>query len=77
MNQPTAFVMVVRGKSVWKGLMFYDALLKNVYILRLYSDPLWHPKYNLLFVLSGGGKLNYFGTKYFIEDMLEDAGKAT
>jgi len=39
---------------------------------RLYSDPKHRPKYNLLFVLSGGGKLNYFGTKGFLEEQLED-----
>lgn len=27
-----------------------------------------------MFVLTGGGHLSYFGTKYFIEDMLEDDG---
>jgi hypothetical protein len=39
----------------------------------MYSDPLYRPQYNLLFVLTGGGKFNYFGTKYFIDDMLEDS----
>lgn len=41
---------------------------------RLYSNPQYQPKYNLLFVITGGGTLNYFGTKYFIEDMVEDTG---
>ena len=31
-------------------------------------------RYNLLFVLSGGGKLNYFGIKSFLEEQLEDPG---
>lgn len=39
----------------------------------LYSNSQYKPKYNIFFVLTGGGKLNYFGTKYFIEDMLEDS----
>ncbi|XP_011408653.1 PREDICTED: nicalin-like, partial [Amphimedon queenslandica] len=39
----------------------------------LYSNPYHKPKYNLLFVLTGADNFNYFGTKYFIEDMLEDA----
>ena len=47
----------------------------TIYILyRLYSNSQYKPKYNIFFVLTGGGKLNYFGTKYFIEDMLEDSG---
>lgn len=39
---------------------------------RLYSDPKQRPKYNLAFILTGGGKFNYFGTKRFIESELED-----
>ena len=41
---------------------------------RLYSNSQHKPRYNLLFVVAGGGNLNYFGTKYFIEDMIEDSG---
>ena len=40
---------------------------------RLYGDPNNRPKYNLVFVLSGGGKFNYFGTKGLLELDLEDA----
>lgn len=40
---------------------------------RLYSDPSNRPKYNLLFVLSGGGKFNYFGTKGLLDEQLEDS----
>ena len=40
----------------------------------MYADPHTKPSYNLMFVLTGGGHLSYFGTKYFIEDMLEDDG---
>lgn len=29
--------------------------------------------YNLVFVLSGGGKFNYFGTKGLLEDQLDDS----
>ncbi len=42
-------------------------------VCRLYGDPSNRPKYNLLFVLSGGGKFNYFGTKGLLEDQLEDS----
>ncbi|GAB6032445.1 hypothetical protein CHUAL_011083 [Chamberlinius hualienensis] len=38
---------------------------------RLYSNPQTHARYNLLFLLSGGGKFNYLGTKKWIEDNLE------
>ena len=44
-----------------------------VCLCRLYSDPSNRPKYNLLFVLSGGGKFNYFGTKGLLEEQLEDS----
>ena len=43
--------------------------------LRLYSDPKQRPRSNLLFVLSGGGKLNYFGTKSLLEEEGEDKGQ--
>lgn len=38
---------------------------------RLYSEPNNRPKYNLVFVLSGGGKFNYFGTKGLLDDDLD------
>ena len=41
-------------------------------ICRLYSDPKQRPKYNLVFILSGGGKFNYFGTKRFLETQLDE-----
>ena len=31
--------------------------------------------FNLLFLLSAGGKLNYMGTKRWIEDQLDSSGK--
>ena len=43
----------------------------------LYSDPAHQPRYNVLFILTGAGKLNYFGTKYLIEEMMEDSGNNT
>jgi hypothetical protein len=39
---------------------------------RLYRDVKQRPRCNLLFVLSGGGKLNYFGTKHLLEEMTEE-----
>eukprot|EP00731_Ephydatia_muelleri_P015674 Em0009g98a len=39
---------------------------------RLYSDAKQRPKYNLLFVLTGAGKLNYFGTKHLLDEQQED-----
>ncbi|XP_071965908.1 BOS complex subunit ncln-like [Antedon mediterranea] len=38
---------------------------------KLYSNSKTQAKYNLLFLLSGGGKFNYQGTKRWIEDSLE------
>ncbi|XP_078681342.1 BOS complex subunit NCLN-like [Branchiostoma floridae x Branchiostoma belcheri] len=38
---------------------------------KLYDNPKTHPKFNLLFLLSGGGKFNYQGTKRWIEDNLD------
>ena len=38
---------------------------------RLYSNPKTRPKANLVFLLSGGGKLNYFGTKNWLDEHLE------
>lgn len=39
---------------------------------RLYSDLKLRPKYNLLFVLSGGGNFNYFGTKHLIFEQMDN-----
>ena len=44
------------------------------FTFRLYADPKQKPRYNLLFVLSGGGNLNYFGTKSLLEEQLDDPG---
>ena len=41
---------------------------------KLYMSSRSHAKYNLLFLLSGGGKFNYQGTKRWIEDQLDTAG---
>lgn len=38
---------------------------------KLYTNSRTHAKYNMLFMLSGGGKFNYQGTKRWIEDNLE------
>ncbi|XP_033101240.1 nicalin-1-like [Anneissia japonica] len=38
---------------------------------KLYANSKTQAKYNLLFLLSGGGKFNYQGTKRWIEDSLE------
>ena len=43
-------------------------------VFRLYSDPKQRPRYNLLFILSGGGHFNYFGTKGLLEEQLDDPG---
>ncbi|KAK5647400.1 hypothetical protein RI129_002292 [Pyrocoelia pectoralis] len=37
----------------------------------LYADPKTHGKYNIIFLLSGGGKLNYQGSKKWLEDQLD------
>nr|XP_039257642.1 nicalin-1-like [Styela clava] len=46
---------------------------------KLYSNLRTHPKHNILFLLSGGGKFNYQGTKRWIEDALDNptAGSET
>ncbi|XP_077869611.1 BOS complex subunit NCLN-like isoform X2 [Saccoglossus kowalevskii] len=40
---------------------------------KLFTSSRTHAKYNLLFLLSGGGKFNYQGTKKWIEDNVETA----
>ncbi|XP_045483433.1 nicalin [Harmonia axyridis] len=37
----------------------------------LYGDPKTHGKFNLIFLLSGGGKINYMGSKKWLEDQLD------
>lgn len=37
----------------------------------LYSDAKTHGRYNIIFLLSGGGKLNYQGSKKWLEDQLD------
>ncbi|EDO34607.1 predicted protein [Nematostella vectensis] len=39
---------------------------------RLYADPHTHAKSHLVFLLSGGGKFNYQGTKKWLEDGLDN-----
>jgi hypothetical protein len=38
---------------------------------RLYRDPKTRPQLNLVFVLSAAGKWNFFGTKKWLEDHLD------
>ncbi|XP_064409276.1 BOS complex subunit NCLN-like [Latimeria chalumnae] len=38
---------------------------------KLYSDKSTLPRYNILFSLTGGGKFNYQGSKYWLEDQLD------
>lgn len=40
---------------------------------KLYTNSRTHAKYNLVFLLSGGGKFNYMGTKRWIEDNMESS----
>jgi hypothetical protein len=40
---------------------------------KLYKDPKTHPKYNLLFLLAGGGKFNFQGTKKWIDENIESS----
>ncbi|GIY95408.1 nicalin-1 [Caerostris extrusa] len=48
------------------------ALLELARLLsRLYTNSRTHPRFNLLFFLSGGGKFNYQGTKKWIEDNID------
>ncbi|XP_042864610.1 nicalin-1-like [Penaeus japonicus] len=38
---------------------------------RLYASPRTHPRLNMAFLLSGGGYINYQGSKRFLEDHLD------
>ncbi|XP_037779424.1 nicalin-like [Penaeus monodon] len=38
---------------------------------RLYASPRTHPRLNIAFLLSGGGYINYQGSKRFLEDHLD------
>lgn len=50
------------------------ALLELARLLsRLYTNSRTHPRFNLLFLLSGGGKFNYHGTKKWIEDNIDSS----
>lgn len=40
---------------------------------KLYSNPKTHPKANLIFVLTGGGKISYFGSRKWIEENLDNS----
>lgn len=40
---------------------------------RLYTSSRTHPRFNLIFLLSGGGKFNYQGTKKWIEDNIDSS----
>lgn len=37
----------------------------------LYSNPKTHAPYNFIFLLSGAGKLNYLGSKKWLEDQID------
>ena len=51
------------------------SLSLSLFLHRLYRDVKQKPRSNLLFVLSGGGKLNYFGTKSLLEEDNDDLGE--
>ncbi len=55
--------------TCWKSRR---AVCIDTLIYRFYADPKQRPKYNLLFVLSGGGKFNYFGTKHLIFEQMDN-----
>lgn len=40
---------------------------------KLYSKTKTQPRYNLVFLLPGGGKLSYLGSKKWIEEQSESA----
>jgi len=56
---------VLSQKFAWSSCYSLPVLFG----LRLYTNPNLKPKYNLVFVLSGGGKFNYMGTKGLLEDL--------
>jgi len=37
----------------------------------LYRNPRTHGRYNIIFLLSGAGKMNYLGTKKYLEDQID------
>lgn len=37
----------------------------------LYADSRTHPRYNLIFLLTGGGKMNFQGSKKWLEDQVD------
>jgi len=37
----------------------------------LYADPRTQARYNLLFLLTGAGKMNFLGSKKWLEDQLD------
>lgn len=45
-------------------------LLLAKILSRVYAEKN-RPKYNVMFILSGGGKLNYLGSKNWIEQQME------
>lgn len=48
------------------------ALLELARLLsRLYTNSRTHPQFNLVFLISAGGKFNYHGTKKWIEDNID------
>jgi len=42
---------------------------------RLFASETTRPEYNLAFLLTGAGKLNYFGTKRWLEEMRDSSSK--
>lgn len=54
------------------------AVLELARILsKLYSNSRTHPRHNILFLLSGGGKFNYQGSKKWIEDALDNPSSSS
>lgn len=39
----------------------------------LYADPKTRGKFNIVFVLAGGGKINFQGSKKWLEDQLDSS----
>ncbi|XP_076800702.1 BOS complex subunit ncln-like [Clavelina lepadiformis] len=44
---------------------------------KLYRNSRTHPKHNVLFLLSGGGKFNYQGTRRWIEEALDNSASSS